>query len=98
MAKPHDIPIIGETIPELLKSCNEIVPSIEPELRKRFVAIRSEYMGAYGLERALDLIRGRTVAQVVVEYKPTAVVPLEKGERDGLKFTLYDSPSDKDPS
>ena len=55
-------------------------------------------MGAYGLERALDLIRGRSVAQVVVEYKPTGVVPLEKGERDGLKFTLYDSPSDKDPS
>ena len=95
--EPKDIPICGESFAEYLKACNEVLPNVEMELRKRFIAIRSEYMGSLGLDRGFARIQGRTIAEVVLEYVETGVTPLREGQREGLKYVLYDvPPNDQD--
>ena len=89
---PEDIQITGETISDVLESCNRIVPTLSPELRKTFVAIRSNYIAAFQLEEACARLRDRSVSQVIAEYEPINVKPIASGEEDGVKFALYDPP------
>jgi hypothetical protein len=93
MNDPGEAVISGSDWRELLSACNRIVPGLPPELRRRFVSIRSAYLAAYGIEGLYERLNGRTVSQVLEEYEQPKLPPvIASGEVDGVRFTLYEAP------
>jgi hypothetical protein len=93
MDDPGSVVISGSDPREYLSACNRIVPGLPPELRRRFVSIRSAYLGAYGIEGLYERLNGRTVSQVLEECEQPELPPvIASGEVDGVRYTLFESP------
>ena len=58
--------------------------------------VRNEYLIAYDWEGVFERFNGRTVAQVLAEYRePTHPPIVASGELDGVRYTLYAPPEEK---
>jgi hypothetical protein len=78
---------------DFLAAFSSIVDVLPPETRKRLRHIRNEYIFAYGNEGAFQRMNNRSLAQVMAEFQEPDMKPVASGERDGMRYELYDSPS-----
>jgi hypothetical protein len=99
MTDPGDMVLSCTDRQRIVGAMNRIMPLLPPEIRRRLNAIKMSYLAAYGVEGLYDRVNGRSVAQVLAEYQePAGLSMIAEGERDGVRFKLYDSPrSTKDP-
>jgi len=92
---PQSIVVECKLASEIVAAMNRLMPSLPPDVRARLNKIKLEYLTAYGLAGLQERVSGRTVAQVLMEYAPpTGLHAIEQGEREGVKYTLYNAPSD----
>jgi hypothetical protein len=64
-------------------------------LRKPFGDLIVSWISQLPEDEVLSLIRGKTVRQILSEYSSEPLPkPLESGEKDGVKWALYDPPAD----
>ena len=90
---PSELLIEGESTNDVLRVSSEAASHLTIEQRRRFTDIRFEYIGSYGVDRACDLMRGKTVQQVFDDYEPTGVDPVAEGVDDyGVEWSLYAAP------
>jgi hypothetical protein len=73
------------------------VAQLAPDVARQLKGIRNEYLIAYGWEGVFERFNGRTVAQVLAEYRePTHPPIVASGELGGLRYTLYAPPEEED--
>jgi hypothetical protein len=89
----------GSTLKEFGASCGRVAASLSVDARRRLADVFTKYFAAYGLDGVHQRLNGRTVAQVLHEYKQPDLPPvIAEGERDGVRYTLYDAPPDGNDS
>jgi hypothetical protein len=72
-----------------------VVAGLSPDVARQLKGVRNEYLIAYGWEGVFERFNGRTVAQVLVEYRePTHPPIVASGEIDGIRYTLYAAPEE----
>jgi hypothetical protein len=97
MINPNTALIACENWEELVPAMNRLGAALPWEDRRRLHAVFVSYLGAYGLDGAFDRMAGRTVAQVLAEYRPPPDVEvIAGGEREGVRYTLLEAPTPRD--
>ena len=71
MMTPADLYINGDSTHDVFQACNQVVGQLPVNVRTRFTDIRLEYLAAYGIDRACDKLRGKSVQQIIDEYVPS---------------------------
>lgn len=73
---------------------NRIVRALPADLSRTLRSVFKAYWTAYGIEGVYERFHGRSVARVLEEYQqPELPGCLASGERDGVRYTLYDAPT-----
>jgi hypothetical protein len=103
MIDPNTHIITCEDPQKVISVLNALSPQLPPDVRRRMHDMKRDYYLAYGMEGLHERTNGRTLAQVLAEYTGAeAPDVVRSGERDGLRFTLYEAPkareSGPDPS
>ena len=75
---------------EFVRAVNTFVPQLAPDVRRRFNTIKLVYLAEYGISGLYERMNGRTVTQVIAEFQGTEPGVVAQGERDGVRFTLYE--------
>ena len=88
-----DIPISCSNPKEMFAAYNRIITGLPADLRRQFGSVLRGYMAAYGFDGACERFNGRTVSQLIEEFRdPDGLPVVETGEMDGVKYTLYEAP------
>ena len=66
--------------------------AVAPEVGRQLRDILVNYLAAYGVEGAYERMRGRSVAQVVAEYRPAPTDLIASGEDGGVQYSLNERP------
>lgn len=94
MADPTEQVFSGANPGEIHASYNRIVVTLPIDVRQRLNAIRTSYLVAYGFDEMCERMSGRTVAQVLDEFKqPDMPTVVAESAVDDLRYTLYDAPT-----
>lgn len=97
MLEPESAVISCSSWREIVTAYNQIIKELEPEVRQQLGSVMENYLLAFDLEGVYERLNGRTVAQVLAEYREAAAPPLIcSGELDGLRYTLYDARPSED--
>jgi hypothetical protein len=94
MPDPDSIVFPGSTFEEFWQSDNSVAQSLPIEMRKSLTAIVKVYFARYGLQGVYERMNNRTVTQIFAEYQPEDVKPIISGEKDGVRYALYEGPPD----
>ena len=97
MLDPESALISCASSQEMQDVCSNMVAQLSPEVARKLKGVRNEYLIAYGWEGVFERFNGRTVAQIIAEYKEPDHPPIvTSGELDGLRYTLYAPPDEKE--
>src|SRR5262245_29581609 len=78
---------------QIVAATNRVIVQLPLLVRRRLNAVFSNYLAAYGLEGVFERMNGRTVAQILKEYRPPADLDVvAQGQRGDVRYTLYDAP------
>src|SRR5690349_405945 len=82
---------------EMVRRVNETILELPPELGRRLSKVVVGYiMEVEDLDLAVAKVHGRTARELIGELeKQTLPSPVISGERDGVKFTLYEGKDEK---
>jgi hypothetical protein len=94
MLEPQAALISCSSWQEIFTTLNKIRVELNPDVQRQLAAVVKSYAAAYGFEGVYGRLNGRTVAQVLSEYRePALPAVVSSGERDGVTYTLYEAPS-----
>lgn len=96
MTDSRTLLISGSSLQEVSTCLTKVMQGLPPELSKQLRTILRTYVGAYGIEEAYKRLNNRTVAQILAD-RPIDVKPVAAGEKEGLRYELYDPPQTKGP-
>ena len=97
MLDPDTTVLYSENWEEIVGAVNQVARQLPPEVRGQFNTIKLHYLAAYDVRGLYDRVNGRTVTQVIAEYgDQEGPEVVEEGERDGVRYTLYERPDGKD--
>jgi hypothetical protein len=89
----------GSDLQQFGDSYSRIAARLPLDVKRKLVAVFRSYFAAYGLDGVYERLNGRTVAQVLDEYKqPDRPAVIAEGELDGVRYTLYDAPPNRNDS
>ena len=91
------IRISGVTVQEFFRVRNQIVPGLPAEIKKRFLEIEKSYFGRFGLHGIFERMNDRSLSQIFAEFQPGKQKPIASGEKEGLKWSLWDGKAANDP-
>jgi hypothetical protein len=87
----------GSDLQEFGASYSGVAAKLPLEIKRRLSDIFRSYSLAYGFEGAFERMKGRTVAQVLDEYKEPDPPPvIAEGQLEGVRYRLYDAPPPDD--
>jgi hypothetical protein len=96
MLDPESALISCADAQEIADACSNIVAQLAPDVARQLKGVRNEYLIAYGWEGVFERFNGRTVAQILAEYREPAHPPIgASGELGGLRYTLYAAPEEE---
>jgi len=99
MSDESELAFSGSDLQEFGSSYSRIAGTLSVDVRRNLADVFQSYFAAYGLEGVYERLNGRTVAQVFDEYKqPDPPAVIAEGERDGVRYTLYDAPPNRNDS
>ena len=79
---------------EIVAVLNVLMPNIPKAVRRQVNHFMLHYLAAEGEEGLFQRVNGRTVTELIeAAGKLQAANIVAEGERDGMKFTLYDPPN-----
>ncbi|MBY0524788.1 MAG: class II D-tagatose-bisphosphate aldolase, non-catalytic subunit [Gemmataceae bacterium] len=90
MNELNDVSLNCPTFDEFIASYNAAIDVLSPETARRLCEIHKDYFSRYGLEGAYERMKNRTIAQIFSEHQPGDVKPVAAGEREGVRWSLYD--------
>lgn len=103
MPDPLDTVIdLDPTLP-LVAAWNAYVPRLPTEIlpieiRRRLVSVYKELNVQHPEEHVRQLLHGKTVGEALRQFENIATPkPIACGEKDGVKWALYDPPCIADP-
>jgi hypothetical protein len=80
---------------EIAVACSNLLAQLPPDVARQMRGVRNEYLIAYGWEGVFERFNGRTVAQVLAEYRePTHPPIVARGEFGGVRYTLHAAPEE----
>jgi hypothetical protein len=82
--------------PYFRRSYNAAISTMPKDVQQRLREVFKNYLAAYGLDGVFERMKGRTAAEIIAEYAPADVNPIVSGEIDGVRYSLYDRPSQHD--
>lgn len=81
---------------EMAATCSRIIADLAPDVARQLKEVRNEYLIAYGWDGVFERFNGRTVAQVIAEYREPSRPPIvTSGQLGGMRYTLYARPEEK---
>ena len=93
LISPDSIVIACSDWQQIVSATNRIIPELSLDLRRQLNSVFSNYLAAYGLEGVFERMNGKTVTQILNEYRDSTSPPVvAKGELEGVRFTLYEAP------
>lgn len=100
MTKPEELKFECASSNDVIPTCHAFFAALPPELGERFNAIAKEYVISYLTEGLYERLNGRTIVEIISEFEQNGgglkrnVVA--SGERDGIRYTLYEAPDETD--
>jgi hypothetical protein len=89
----------GSNLQEFGASYSRIAAKLSVDVRRKLATVFKSYFIAHDLEGVYERFNGRSVAQVLDEYKqPETPAVIAEGEIDGVRYTLHDAPPKRDGS
>jgi hypothetical protein len=71
-----------------------VVGAFPADVVQRFLRMWAYYTRVFGLDGAFERLNNRTVSTMLAEFeKVEKPKPIVSGERDGLRFALYEAPN-----
>lgn len=78
-----------------LRAVGDVLSHLSGETYSKIKAIHLHYLASRDYAGLYALINDKTVGEVLSEWKPReSLQPILSGQRDGLSFTLYETPPD----
>lgn len=75
-------------------ACAAVIARLAPDVARQLRHVRNEYLIAYDWPGVFERLNGRTVAQVLAEFREPAGSPaVAEGDVDGVRFALYEAPT-----
>ncbi|HUY90901.1 MAG TPA: hypothetical protein VMV10_19350 [Pirellulales bacterium] len=94
MEELNRVIISSESPDKFFDVAAEVVREFPPDVRQRFLRMWGFYTHFLGLDGAFERLNNRTVSTMLAEFeKLEKPKPLVSGERDGLRFALYEAPN-----
>jgi hypothetical protein len=94
MLDPNDAILSCADSERMVGAIDRVMPLLAADVRRRLNFIKLHYVMAYGQRGLYDRVNGRTVTEVLAEYRePAGPEVIAERERDGVRFTLYDDVS-----
>ena len=84
--------IEGSVYQEIIPNMNVVRDAMPLDARKHLNQIFTQYLVKYGVEKACELVKGKTVEEIFAEYQSEVLPPIDSGEMDGLRWNLYEAP------
>src|SRR5262245_27520802 len=96
MADSSTLLFSGSNFHEFGASYSQIAATLPLDVKQKLAKVFKDYSVAYGFDGVYERMKGRTVDQVFDEYEQPEFPPVvATGERDGMRYTLYDAPPAK---
>ena len=94
------IRVSGATLNEFANAYTAALESAPPDVKKRLHTVRTNYLGAYGLDGFHKKLNNLTVKEILDKEQEAQETGrsnlITEGEVDGLRFKLFDAPKKKD--
>lgn len=86
----------GANKQEFGTSYSRIAATLPLDIKRKLADVFTSYFAAYGYQGVFERLKGRTVGQVLDEYKePAPPAVIAEGEMEGVRYTLYDPPPER---
>ena len=89
MLAPNEVHICCADPDRMIGEMDQVMPLLDPDVRRRLNTIKMQYLAAYGVRGAYERLNDRTVSQILVEHHEGGVQEVAQVTRDGVRFTLY---------
>ncbi|WDI42617.1 hypothetical protein [Bremerella sp. P1] len=97
-ADPLELLIVECDDPEkIIRAVNNLMPKMPSDLRVPISVLMLDIVGMHGKQGLYDRFNNRSIASLISEYRDQFDIrPIVEGERDGVKFQLFEDPNKRD--
>lgn len=92
MNDPEDVLLSCSKWQEMFGAYDAIRSALTLEVRSRVKDIMNSYMLRFGPQGMYERMNNRTIRQILAEFLPGEAKVIASGEKDGVRWTLYDAP------
>ncbi len=87
---PRELIVVYEDAERIIGAINALMPQLPVHLRQQLNSIKLGILQTEGLVGVHSRLNDRTVGDIIASESALGD-PIETGERDGIKFSLYES-------
>lgn len=94
MSDPLDIIVDFDPTLGVITAWNQFCPCVPIETRRRLGRVFMDLLTEHSDERIRALMHGRTVGEVLRQFEQVRPIPIDSGERDGVRWELFHKPGE----